>query len=84
MSRIEMIRQRLTDKLKPTSLDVIDESYKHVGHPGAASGAGHFAISIESELFANKSSIERHRMVYAALGDLMPHEIHALRIDAKS
>lgn len=79
-TRITIIEQKLTQALKPTVLNVIDEGHLHQGHPGAQSGLGHFAITIASPAFAAKSIMECHRLVYAALGDLMQTDIHALRI----
>jgi BolA protein len=79
---VEQIRQRLTVALQPTDLEVLDEGYKHVGH--ANEGKGHFHVRIVSAAFAGQLPIKRHRLVYAALGDLMDHGIHALSIDAKS
>ncbi|KPK39392.1 MAG: hypothetical protein AMJ69_05720 [Gammaproteobacteria bacterium SG8_47] len=81
-ARIALIRDLLSAALNPTSLDIVDESHKHVGHAGARSGGGHFDVTIVSEQFAGKSLIERHRLVYAALGDAMNTEIHALSIKA--
>lgn len=80
--RIEMIRQRLEDALAPDEIEIIDESHLHAGHAGAASGGGHFNVTIVSDQFKGKSTIERHRMVYLALDDLMRTEIHALSIKA--
>lgn len=77
-----MIRERLIAALAPTDLSVIDESHKHVGHAGARDGRGHFAATIVSAAFIGKSPLERHRLVYAALGDLMQTEIHALTMQA--
>jgi len=82
--RIAMIRQRLTDKLSPSSLEIIDDSHKHVGHAGAAGGGGHFTVNIIAAVFTGKSLIERHRAIYDALGDAMESEIHALSIKAKT
>lgn len=82
--RIAMIRQRLTDKLAPSSLEIIDDSHKHIGHAGAAGGGGHFTVNIVAETFAGKSLIQRHRAIYDALGDAMESEIHALSIKAKT
>jgi len=56
----------------------------HPGHAGAASGAGHFSVTIVSDKFAGKSAIQRHRMVYLAVDDLMRSEIHALSIKAQT
>lgn len=80
--RIDMIRERLTAAFSPEKLDIIDESHLHAGHPGARSGGGHFVATIVSESFAGKNMLERHRMVYDALGDAMQTEIHALSIKA--
>ncbi|HUB89966.1 MAG TPA: BolA family protein [Dyella sp.] len=79
---VEEIRQRLTTALQPVELDVVDEGYKHAGH--ANEGKGHFHVRIVSAAFAGQLPIKRHRLVYAALGELMDHGIHALSIDAKS
>ncbi len=81
-NRIELIRTRLTDALSPTSLDIIDDSHKHVGHPGAASGGGHFTVHIVAKAFAGHHLLQRHRLIYDALGDAMETEIHALSIKA--
>jgi len=81
--RVEKIRSLLTEKLQPTHLDIIDQSHLHAGHAGAKEGKGHFTVEITSRAFAGKSLIERHRLVYDALGDLMQTDIHALSIKAQ-
>lgn len=82
MDRIAEIRSRLQQALSPEHIEIIDESHLHAGHAGAASGAGHFNVSIVSAQFTNQSLVQRHRMVYMAVSDLMPSEIHALSINA--
>ena len=82
--RTAMLRERLTRALQPVELDIIDESAKHAGHAGAASGGGHFIVNIVSPAFENKTLIQRHRLVYNAVGDIMHSEIHALSIQAKT
>lgn len=83
MDRVEAIRSRLQEALRPEFIDIVDESHKHAGHAGAReSGGGHFNVTIVSRLFRDKSPIQRHRMVYTAVDDLMPREIHALSIRA--
>ncbi len=84
MDRIAEIKSRLERELSPTRIDIVDESHMHAGHAGAASGAGHFSVTIVSDKFAGKSAIQRHRMVYLAVNDLMPSEIHALSINAQA
>ena len=83
-ARTAMISERLTRELQPVKLEIIDESAKHAGHAGAASGGGHFIVNIVSPAFENKTPIQRHRLVYDAVGDIMHSEIHALSIQAKT
>jgi len=75
------MRERLA-ALKPVTLDIVDDSISHAGHAGAAGGGGHFQLTIVSEAFSGKAPVVRHRMIYAALADLMHKEIHALQIEA--
>jgi BolA protein len=75
------IHSRLAS-LSPESLELRDESGEHVGHEGARSGGGHFRLTIVSPQFAGRSPVERHRLVYAALGSLMKRDIHALALHA--
>jgi BolA protein len=82
VNRIERIRTALTAALAPESLAIEDESHHHVGHAGAATGRGHFAVTIVSRAFAGVPLLQRHRLVYQALGDLMQTDIHALSIRA--
>ena len=83
-ARVEAIRTRLTAALAPVALDIEDESHRHAGHAGARDGRGHFRVRIVSAAFEGQSAIARHRAVYAALGDLMQTDIHALAIDART
>lgn len=78
----EMLR-RLNSALVPTRIELVDDSEQHRGHAGYnPAGESHFSLMIESEAFAGKSRVERQRMVYAALGDLMESRVHALSIRA--
>ena len=70
--------------LSPVSLELQDESGQHVGHEGARSGGSHFRLKIVSGVFTGQSPIQRHRIIYAALGPLMQREIHALAITAQA
>ncbi len=78
----EQIRRRLAVALAPAELKITDEGHLHIGHAGE--GKGHFHVHIVSAAFAGRLPLQRHRMVYAALGDLMDNGIHALSIDAKA
>ena len=80
--RAAMIEQRLRNALSITSIEIVDESHLHVGHSGAASGGGHFQVTIFAENFDGLTALERHRLIYDALGDAMQTEIHALSIKA--
>ena len=81
-SREQQITQCLQAELRPSYLNVDDQSHLHVGHAGARDGRGHFHVTIISADFEGKNRLARHRMVYAALGELMQTDIHALGIDA--
>ena len=81
MSIADEIRLRLAS-LNPENIDIFDDSAAHAGHAGAASGGGHFDVTVVSAIFAGKKSLDRHRMVYQPLADLIPSQIHALSIRA--
>ena len=83
-ARVERIRALLEQALSPLSLEVSDESHKHAGHAGARGGQGHFGVDIVSTAFAGKLPLARHRLVYAALGDMLQTDIHALAIRARA
>ncbi len=83
MSVIDAMRTSLA-ALDPVSIEIHDDSAKHAGHAGARSGGGHFRLAIVSPRFAGFRTMERHRLVYDALGPLMKREIHALSISAKT
>jgi BolA protein len=76
------IRRRLA-RLQPIRVELIDESARHAGHAGARpQGESHFRLLIVADAFSGRSRIERQRMVYGALGDLMQTDVHALSISA--
>ena len=77
--------RRLDSALSPTSIDLTDDSEQHRGHGGYnPEGESHFTLRIESPAFAGKNRVERQRMIYAALGDLMHARVHALSIRASA
>lgn len=82
--RISRMKEILTAEFSPRLLDIEDESHLHAGHEGAKSGKGHFKLTIVADAFANRKPIERHRMVFSALGDMMNTDIHALSIKAST
>ncbi len=81
-AREERLRRQLIARFAPLELEVEDDSHLHAGHAGAAGGAGHFRIRIVAEAFRGISPVARHRLVYAALADMLKSEIHALGIEA--
>jgi len=74
------IEQILRQTLAATVVEVEDESAQHVGHAGAASGGGHYRVTVVSPLFEGKSQVQRHRMVYDALAVELQQAIHALAL----
>ncbi len=78
--RMQIIRQRLEKSFLPSHLEVIDDSEKHKGHAGSQGGAGHYTVVIRANSFAGKSRVMIHREIYHVLSDMIPNEIHALKI----
>lgn len=76
---ITLMRERLA-ALEPQQLEIVDESAAHAGHAGAASGGGHYKLTVVSARFAGLNTLARHRLIYNLLGDLIPARIHALSI----
>ncbi|SOD42509.1 BolA family protein [Nitrosovibrio sp. Nv4] len=81
MSTLELIRQKLS-VLEPEEVEIVDDSSRHAGHEGAKGGGGHYLLTIVSSKFVGKSPLERHRLVYAALHEMMHKNIHALSVKA--
>ena len=81
-TRLERLTDRLNRAFAPEHLDVVDDSHRHAGHAGAADGRGHYTVLIASAKFAGLSTLQRHRLVFEAVGDMMSTDIHALSIQA--
>lgn len=77
----ETLRARLA-VLAPTVLEISDDGDQHIGHAGAAGGAGHFSLLIVSPNFSGVSRLQRHQRVLREVSDLLPHPVHALSIRA--
>ncbi len=82
--RISLMKERLDNQLSPSKLFIEDESHLHAGHAGAREGKGHFRITVCSEKFQGLRTLQQHRLVYDALGDMMQTDIHALSIHSSS
>ena len=81
---LEALRQRLLARFPDARLTLSDDSHLHAGHTGSAGGAGHFTVDIVASDFAGLTRVARHRLVYDALAEWMPHRIHALIVKAAS
>lgn len=75
---IALMRARLSAALAPSEIRIVDDSARHAGHAGAASGGGHYQLHLRSAAFSGLPRVARHRLVYDALHDLMKRDIHAL------
>ena len=78
--RVSIIERRIRDAFSPLHLQVIDESDQHIGHAGHQGGGRHFAVVISGECFPGLSRVDAHRKIYGLFTDLMPEQIHALKI----
>ena len=83
-TREHRLRDRLEARFAPLALVIEDESRFHAGHAGAAGGQGHYRVRIVAEAFRWVAPVARHCLVYAAVGDMLQTDIHALAIDASS
>lgn len=81
MTRVDRIHDAIQQELEASHVSVKDHSAEHAGHPGVATGAGHFEVTVVSEKFEGLSRVSAQRLVYQALAGLMATEIHALSID---
>jgi BolA protein len=81
-ARVAAIEAVLTETFAPAEVEVVDESHRHKGHPGARDGRGHFRVRVVTDSFAGLGSLARHRAIYAAMGELMTTDVHALSIEA--
>ncbi len=82
IERINRMTDLLRQRLEVIELNITDDSAKHAGHAGAKDGRGHFALKICATEFSGLSTLQRHRLVYEVLGDMMQTDIHALSINA--
>ena len=80
--RVQRIRDQLQAEFTPQELLIKDQSHLHAGHAGARDGRGHFDVTIVSDSFAGANRVQRHRMVYDALDEMLKTDIHALQIKA--
>jgi BolA family transcriptional regulator, general stress-responsive regulator len=81
-TREERLREKLLARFAPVQLSIEDESHLHAGHAGAAGGQSHYRVRIVAEAFRGMTAVARHRLVYAAVGELLKTDIHALAIEA--
>jgi len=83
MSLEARMREKLMIGLRPSRLDLVNESHLHEGHRDApGTGESHFRVLIVAEAFAGKSRIERHRIVNELLRSELRDGVHALAIKA--
>lgn len=84
MVSLKTLEEKLQAALTPSHLEIVNESSQHAGHAGATNDLSHLLVKIQSPLFANKSKVACHQMVYAVLETEMRDVIHALRIEIMS
>ncbi|HKS93232.1 MAG TPA: BolA family protein [Gammaproteobacteria bacterium] len=77
---MQYLQMHLQTEFRPVRLEIRDDGARHAGH--AHAGRGHYSMRIVAAAFAGKDRLQRHRMIYAALGDLQQADIHALSIQA--
>jgi BolA protein len=78
--RPRLIEEALRRELEASHVEVIDDSAAHAGHLGAQGGGGHFRVLVVSPRFEGINRVAAQRLVYAALGDLITTDIHAVEM----
>jgi BolA family transcriptional regulator, general stress-responsive regulator len=81
---LDDLRARFEAAFPDAAIELADDSHLHAGHAGSAGGAGHYTVRIVSPRFDGTSTVARHRLVYDAVRDWMPHRVHALVIVART
>jgi len=80
--RIERMQAALSTHLDTNDIDIRDDGHKHIGHAAWKQGLGHFSVTIRSPRFVGATPVQRHKMVYEALGSMLETDVHALQIKA--
>ncbi len=83
-SRAARIEARLRETFTASVCQLTDESSAHAGHAGAASGGSHFRLRLVAAEFEGLSRINRQRLVYDCVRDMMLTEIHALAMTTEA
>ncbi len=81
---MDELRARMEGAFPDGSIELEDDSHLHAGHAGSAGGAGHYTVRVTSARFEGLRTVARHRLVYDAVRDWMPHRVHALVIVARA
>ena len=85
MTVARTMRRKLTDRLAPTRLAIIDESHRHAGHAGARpEGETHFAVTVVSAAFSGLNRVARQRLVYQTLSEELAGPVHALSLTTRT
>lgn len=83
MTRSANIERKLTERLAPVRLEVVDESAQHAGHAGARPGGEtHYNVTVVSAAFAGLNRVARQRLVYDILSEEFATGLHALSVRA--
>jgi BolA family transcriptional regulator, general stress-responsive regulator len=77
---LDQLRERFSTQFVNATIELEDQSHLHAGHAGSQGGAGHYRVAIVSDRFIGLSTVAKHRLVYDAVRDWMPHRVHALTI----
>ena len=79
----ERIKNILEKHINIYSISIDDLSWKHKNHPGNDSG-GHYRIIIISDRFVGMKILDRHKLIYNFLENMIKREIHALSLETKT
>ena len=78
---LEKVKEKITSKLDPEKISLIDNSHLHAHHKTFDINKFNLKLIIKSEKLKSMSKIDAHKLIYSILEDEIKSKIHALEID---
>jgi len=76
----EKIYEIIMKKLRPVVFNIVNNSHKHKNHLLKNESQSHFFLNIVSDVFRNQSMVQRHKLVYKLLSDVLSTKVHSLQM----
>jgi len=79
----DKIKKKINEKIKTSSITLIDNSNLHKKHKFFDINKYHLKIIIESQELKKINKIDAHKKIFSILKEEMANKIHALEIEIK-